>query len=270
MNYLQRAILKIKKVVYKPRTPVTAPHELASLGTEYGAWSFLDTPNLRNSTIVSCGAGEDISFDIAFASNYNAKVILVDPTPRAITHIRDTLSRVGKPASEPFVSGGKQPVAAYDLSKLSPEQILHVSMALWNEKTTLKFYLPPNKDHVSHSIVNYQNDYSTDTDFVEVESTTILDLLANVKMPLKLMKLDIEGAEIEVISHMMESKIFPIQLLVEFDEMNHPSAKGKKRVENSYQLLIDRGYELVYFDGYANFCFVLSSFLKDHKNELAE
>ena len=142
--------------------------------------------------------------------------------------------------------------------------------ALWNERTTLKFYLPPNKDHVSHSIVNYQNDYSTDTDFVEVESTTVLELLDGVKTPLALMKLDIEGAEIEVISHMLESKVYPTQLLVEFDEMNHPSAKGKSRIENAYQLLIKHGYELVYFDGYANFCFVLGSFLKDHEGSLAE
>jgi hypothetical protein len=38
-------------------------------------------------------------------------------------------------------------------------------------------------------------------------------------------KLDIEGAEIEVIKDMMEKNIFPSQLLIEYDGTKFPLAK---------------------------------------------
>jgi hypothetical protein len=45
--------------------------------------------------------------------------------------------------------------------------------ALWVENTKLKFFAPANPDHVSHSIVNYQNNYSRDTSNIEVAATTL-------------------------------------------------------------------------------------------------
>lgn len=264
MNFFARVASKFKRTILKPKTPVTRHCSLTALGTEYGSWSFLHTSGLSECTIISCGAGEDISFDIAFAAKYQAKVLIVDPTPRAISHVSGVLGRIGESPACSFVDGGKQPIDAYDLSKLSQGQISHVQKALWNEATNLKFYLPPNKDHVSHSIVNYQNDYANDTEALVVESVRLVDLTSDLQIPhLEILKLDIEGAEIEVIYDMLASKIFPKQLLIEFDEMNHPSKKGKLRIEEAYKSLIKAGYDLVFFDGYANFCFILSEHLDD-------
>ena len=74
---------------------------------------------------------------------------------------------------------------------------------------------------------------------------------------LPLIKLDIEGAEIEVIRNLAEKSIRPRQLLVEFDEMNFPSGRSKKNVEESDKLLRQAGYECRYFDESANFLYVL-------------
>ena len=49
-------------------------------GSKYGGWHFYDDTSLKYSTIVSCGVGEDISFDIEMINYYKLKVILVDPT----------------------------------------------------------------------------------------------------------------------------------------------------------------------------------------------
>ena len=65
------------------------------LGTRYGGWSLLDEDNLNNSTIISAGLGEDASFDIEFASKYNAKIIIVDPTPRSIKHYNEIINSLG-------------------------------------------------------------------------------------------------------------------------------------------------------------------------------
>ena len=55
---------------------------LVRLGSVYGGWTFENKKNLYGSTILSCGLGEDASFDIEFANMYNAKIIIVDPIPK--------------------------------------------------------------------------------------------------------------------------------------------------------------------------------------------
>jgi hypothetical protein len=82
----------------------------------------------------------------------------------------------------------------------------------------------------------------------------VLDKYGITRLPL--LKLDIEGAEIEVIDHMLAERIYPDQILVEFDEMNTPSLASKRRVRRCYEQLIAEGYDLVYFDGTANCLFL--------------
>ena len=65
------------------------------LGTAYGGWSFVEEDNLKNCTIISAGLGEDASFDIEFASKYDARIIIVDPTPRAIKHYDEIINSLG-------------------------------------------------------------------------------------------------------------------------------------------------------------------------------
>jgi hypothetical protein len=70
-----------------------------------------------------------------------------------------------------------------------------------------------------------------------------------------LMKLDIEGAEGKVIESALEKRIYPRQLLVEFDEMNLPSDRSKETVETTDRLLRQAGYACRYFDGLSNFLY---------------
>ena len=43
---------------------------------------------------------------------------------------------------------------------------------------------------------------------------------------IEMIKLDIEGSEVEVLDNMIEDKIFPNQILVEFDELNNINDKA--------------------------------------------
>jgi FkbM family methyltransferase len=229
------------------------------LGTEYGGWRFVDEEELYGSTIISAGLGEDASFDIEFASKYDAKVIIVDPTPRAISHFRKISEAIGNPAKQQYLQGGCQPIDAYNLTAVTKDNFTLITKALWNENTNLKFFAPTNPKHVSHSLVNYQNNYSKNTKSIEVEAVTLDSLLVNLKLEksdIPLMKFDIEGAEIEVIKRCIEVGIMPRQILVEFDELNVPSAKGFARVTEVDNLLRDNGYKLVETDGKADFLYV--------------
>jgi FkbM family methyltransferase len=251
-----RVLNRLARRKYAPDIEVHRTTDLLRLGSSYGGWTFEPSSDLQHSTVLSCGLGEDASFDVEFASRFNAKVIIVDPTPRAITHFADMQARIGQPALEGYVTGGKQPTTAYNLSTVAADALVLEPSALWVENTALKFYAPRNSDHVSHSITDYQNNYSQHGAHIEVKAITPEALLKKYHLKtIKLMKLDIEGAEIKVIQHVLEKSILPRQLLVEFDEMNFPSAQSKKNAEFADGLLNQAGYTCRHFDGQANFLY---------------
>ena len=198
-------------------TPTSDGYNIIYLGTEYGGWSFVDEDDLNNCTIISAGLGEDASFDVEFASKYNAKVIIIDPTPRAISHFNEIINSLGNLPNMEYVEGGCQPIDAYDLSAITKDKFLLVTKALWNENTSLKFFEPTDPRSVSHSIINYKNNYSDNTKSIEVETITLESLCAEFDIngsDIPLLKLDIEGAEIEVIKKCIEIGITPRQILV--------------------------------------------------------
>jgi FkbM family methyltransferase len=253
---LEKIVRRAKRIAFAPRISV-APHpELTRLGTAYGGWSFLDLPSLRSATIVSAGLGEDASFDVEFAKKYGAKVVVVDPTPRAIEHFRKMQSRLGQAATSRYAASGDQPVEAYDMSGLTGANFELVPKALWNASGTVKFFTPSNPSSVSHSITNFKRDYSDSTPYIEVPSTTLADILNDRGIAqLELLKLDIEGAAVEVLSHMISAGIYPKQVLVEFDELSVPSRRTRERVEAMHGLLRQNGYDCLCFDGRTDFTF---------------
>jgi len=234
-------------------------YQLKRLGTDYGGWTFVDDPKLVRATIISAGLGEDASFDVEFAKEYDARVIVVDPTPRAIAHYDLICENFGKNKSRNYIPGGNQPIEAYDLRGINHDSLVLVPKALWESATTLKFFEPNNPNHVSHSIVNFQHDYRQNTKHIEVESITAKQLLAELDLhsaDLRLIKLDIEGAEIEVIADLLKNSILPNQILVEYDELNAPSPKGFERVDSIHEMLITNGYKCIWTDGQADFLYV--------------
>lgn len=259
---LRRFYRRLRRVPNHPlqNIPTKRGENIVRLGSEACGWSFVDSGDLHGCIIVSAGLGEDGSFDVEFAQKYEAKVILVDPTPRAIEHFNEICLNFGKPKSQNYISDeGKQPVEAYDLSDLSSENLTLIKKALWNESTELKFYQPVDPRHVSHSISNYQHGYKNDTPFVNVQAITMRELLAELGVEpreIALIKLDIEGAEIEVLTHCMSYGIRPKQILVEFDELNVPSTRGYQRVDQVHQLLCQNGYQMIRTDGQADFLYL--------------
>ncbi len=249
---------RLRRRRYAPAINVQRAAGLLKLGSAYGGWTFEPSPDLKDSVIISCGLGEDASFDVEFAARFNSKVIIVDPTPRAIRHFQEIQGRLGKVASKGYEPGGKQPVVSYDLHNINRDSLILEPFALWVENTRLKFFAPPDPDHVSHSIVNYRNNYTETGPSIEVESITLEELLSKHQLrTVPLIKLDIEGAEVKVIRHMLDRAVHPRQVLVEFDEMSNPSPRSKQNVEEVDRLLRQAGYLCRSFDGPSNFLYVL-------------
>lgn len=212
------------------------------LGTTYGGWYIPENFELTSeSFVVSAGVGEDISFDLALQSRYGCKILLLDPTQRAITHLKEVHSYYKN--KTPFL-GNIQPDYLSHISTLTPDlsKLTLNPIGLWKKKDTLKFYYQTNPLYVSQSLI--PNLYSKSYSLVPVERLSCL-----IEKTPDVLKLDIEGAEIDVLETLFEDNIFPRLLCVEFDLL----LKGQDKTNRTHQMierLMRNGYKLVFNKNY--------------------
>jgi FkbM family methyltransferase len=187
-------------------------------GTNYGGWWLPDNLELdANSLIISAGVGEDISFDLAIQSKTGCNVELIDPTERAVKHFEEIVAYY---RSKDFSSltGSIQKDYELHISPLNPDfEKIHMNcVGLWSEDTTLKFYKQVNPNYVSQTLIH--NMYGANYSLVLVKRLKNF-LLEKDYDPKKIdvLKLDIEGAEMEVLQTLLDDEIYPKVLCIEFD-----------------------------------------------------
>ena len=156
-----------------------------------GGWWFTPEGLNSGSIVYSLGVGDDIDFDLSVIEKYGVKVHAFDPTPSSI----DMLD-------------------GRDL----PQQFEFHPWAVTATDGSLTFY-PRLKKDGTKSDVMYTMIVEEETidDAIEVAAyslSTISEKLGHQKIDL--MKMDIEGAEYEVLDGLLASPIKPTQLLVEF------------------------------------------------------
>jgi FkbM family methyltransferase len=184
-------------------------------------------------------------------------VIIVDPTPASIAHYQAVMNRIGQKSTTPYNKSGRLPATSYDLSSVSLNNFSYCPKALWTENTKLKFYLPPSECDVSYSVSNFLNNYTKNNQFIEVDAISIDSILKEYKFDVAplLVKLDIEGAEIQVLPDMLKKGIKPSQILVEFDELSIPCARSRDGVQQCHDALLEAGYKLIHREKW-NFLYI--------------
>ena len=252
-------IQKIKKILFLQKLKFTKSDNIIRLGSSYGGWGFKNDKSLYNSTIISAGLGEDASFDIEFLNKYNAKIIIIDPTPRAIMHYKEILNKKYQHKIKNYSNTGVQEIDSYDSSKINSKNFILIEKALFNkDDLTLNFYKPKNPDHVSHSISNFLNNHSTETDHIRVKTITLKTIMDKFKISnLTLLKMDIEGAEIQVIENMLDNKIYPDQICIEFDELSIINKSSIKNYFKIHKQLINSNYILTEANIFPNMLYLL-------------
>jgi FkbM family methyltransferase len=225
---------------------------MEKLGTSYGGWFIPKSPLLNSNSIVySVGVGEDISFDALLQTKYDCNLILIDPTKKAIKHFDEFKLYVNNKDKFKF-SGGIQNDYYSHLknSNVNLTKINYLNIGLYDEKTTLKFYKQDNPNYVSQSF--NKNMFGKTYDIIKTD--TLKNIMTdNNHKEIDLLKMDIEGAEIKVLNHMIESKIFPKYLLVEFDlflkkkdKTNETDKIIKKLKYNNYKILKNDNYNITF------------------------
>lgn len=267
-NPSTRWLSRLRKIALLPFRPwVKRPAgewvDLIRLGSPHGGKTLALLPNLYRATLLSGGAGEDISFDLAFLSQFGGRVILVDPTPRAIHHIEDTLCRLGFPNEKEFGPGGRQPVDSYDLSKIGEGQITYIAKALdCTSGKEIDLVAPADARHVSYSspLLRAEKLEESPT-LLRCKTISVQDALGESQSQMaSVVKLDIEGAALEALHGMLEAKIHPSQIIVEIEELDFPSLRNYQRARQILRLLKSEGYLLVSREK-SDFTFVLKSHL---------
>lgn len=215
--YRARAVPAMMRLRLRPRPRP----DLEKLGGDYGGW-IVPTSLLSPSSICYCaGIGEDITFDRALIERFGCWVYAFDPTPRALKYVQNH---------------------AGDL-----ERFHLIPVGLWSKDTTLNFYAPVDPRHVSHSLVNL---CGTTWSF-EAECKCLRTLMCELEHDhIDLLKMDIEGAEFEVLENMIGESIRPKIICVEFDQPS-PDAKTVAMCRR----LSKSGYTLLKIDAW-NYTFL--------------
>lgn len=233
-NSLTRHIL-FKKIIYKSSLLIpiflkvnrSYLNEITNLGDANANWSFLNSKSLKGSTLVSAGVGENISFELDFLEKFNANLVLIDPTVRAINYFNSIIEK--------------------EKYKSFLDKITYIDKALWINNDNLLFYSPFNPEDVSMSLIQSQVGTSVESAIV-VDTISFNNLLTKFDLnnnKFKMIKLDIEGAEYQVLMDILKWKVKPEQILVEFDFMRSSLIVSRFLLRKLNSRLNEAGYYLI-------------------------
>ena len=125
-----------------------------------------------------------------------------------------------------------------------------------NQGKTLKFYFPENEKYVSNTLIK-KTFINTEPKYINVSSTDVKEIIEKEKIKeLNLIKIDIEGAEINVISSMLKNKIYPVQILLEIDYIKRDTIYSIIKTMMFIQKILNNGYKLIKINNYDNYLFV--------------
>lgn len=184
-------------------------------GTEYGGFGILRDSLTAESIVVSCGIGEDASFDLALIRKYGCRIQAFDPTPKSIAWVANNIA-------DPRFEMHPSAVAAAD--------------------GMLRLFLPKATEHVSASLTAGSH---TRSEFIDVPALSLRTIFRGCGRP-DLLKMDIEGAEYSALASLFDGtpELWPRQMALEFHHF-YPEI-GLQRTRDAIAMIRSRGYQLAW------------------------
>jgi len=183
-----------------------------------GGWAYDATLLDEFSIVYSLGVGDNIDFDIGLIERCQSTVYAFDPTP----------------TSQNFVAGDTL-----------PRQFHFQAWAAAGEDGILTLYPRVRHDgELSDIMYTLTPDEASDERGIDVPAYTISTIVEKLgHSRIDLLKMDIEGAEYEVLDGLIASPIRPQQLLVEFHHRFIDN--GLKRTAGVVAELQEQGYRIM-------------------------
>jgi FkbM family methyltransferase len=166
----------------------------AQLGTDYGGWTIAPGGLGPESVVYSFGVGNDVSFDLSLIDRFGCAVHGFDPSPG--------------------VSGWVQK------QSLPPAYCFH-PFGLGAVDGEISFFSPASGSGMFSVSGDHQNVTSTET---KLQVKTLCGIVALLGSPqIDILKMDVEGAEYDLIEPIIQCPVPIKQLLIEF---HHRSGVG--------------------------------------------
>ena len=218
-------------------------YKIEHYGTYYGGYDIVNKTQIKN--VISCGLGEDATFDIEMLNKFDCKIFVIDPTPRSIIHYKEIRKRFGKKNDKNYeTKGGKQDVRCYNLESINEKNLFFLDKAITNKnKSKIKLYFPINEEFVSTS---FENDKNYSSKYLLADTINIENIVAKYEIKnIDILKLDIEGGELLVLKDILDKKILPDQILVEFKDIKSFNILKLFKIFNLNMKLVKSGYQVV-------------------------
>ena len=181
-------------------------------GNPGAAWTFCSRGLSESSIVYSFGVGEEISFDRQLTHQFRATVHAFDPTPRSVAWVH---------------------------AQALPDQFVFHPYGVAAQDGLRRFTPPRNQRHVSHTLL--ERDSPWDAIDVPVQRlSTIMRTLGHSRIDL--LKMDVEGAEYEVVADLLNSGIVVEQVLIEFHH-RWPEV-GIAKTKSAIDQLNNAGYRI--------------------------
>ncbi len=216
--------------------PTCKVSNVIRLGTSYGGWVIPDV--FSSKSVCYCvGAGEDISFDVELIKKYGCEVYTIDPTPRSLAHFNYIKKEISA-GKTPFTKSAKPAPYIAMASQLAKLHFLPIGV--WDSDSVMRFYVPQNVDHISHSILNIQK---TDA-FFEAPCKKISTIMQELGHDhIDLLKLDIEGSEYRVLENIVLEGVSVGFFCVEFHEADNYKMSSVRDFLNKHR------FEIIFQEG---------------------
>jgi len=196
-------------------------------GSDYGGWNVVTEGIRPDSVVYSFGVGQDASFDVELIERFGVTVHAFDPTPGSIEWV--------------------------EKNRLPSAFILH-KYGLAATDGDVTFYLPENPNHISHSMLE---EASKGAGAITVPVKCLKTIMRELGHDsIDVLKMDIEGAEYQVLDALVASEIRPRQILVEFH--HRLTEAGIATTRKAVEGLTAAGYRLFCVSRTVEeFCFIL-------------
>jgi FkbM family methyltransferase len=201
-------VLRKKEIWIRPQIK----KEVLWLGNQYAGFYVVPELLNSNSIVYSFGVGEDISFDRALIEIFSCTIYAFDPTPNSIKYIKEQ--------------------GNIENFNFSP-------VGIYKKDCSVDFFLPKNPNYVSGSIY-HENTLEEKIPVPMKKIQTIFKELKHIKIDL--IKLDIEGAEYDVMDDILDLGMNIPQILI---ELHHRfSTIGIAKTKDLLQKMYRAGYKI--------------------------
>ena len=227
-------------------------------GGYYGGYPINTIKASGASNIISCGVGKDITFEIALLESgiiaEDANIILIDPTDESFDFFFGLQNFENENCIIGHEKDGKKIFGKVTHSV--NKRFNYIKAAIGTQESAFGRIIRHENWSDTAMIEVSHDENSVDKKIQVLSITKICEKSMINHNDIDILKLDICGAELQVLPWLMQKKIFPLQITVEFYDLSLGTKEGVQNVKRAIKTLLDKKYRFAGTDFTTKFTFI--------------